>query len=250
MNNISPEFIYGLVGAIAGALSALISLYAIFQALRFRTESSTSEKLANLPEYLSKQYVDRVFEIRDKRGRRRSLTLREARLLAKSDISPKRGETISDARNRFIAATLEIGSWQNRFAYEVSIGLEWVGIMILNGAIPFSIVVTLVGMLIIEDWTYCKELVAKVIRAQEPVTPKNNRFGPFVAYQRRHAEWLAYASAIYMCNYWTSQHLDDLLYLLGNFTSIKSAERAIRKFERPFIPPSTRRELFHLLSKF
>ena len=249
MKTISPELVYGLVGAIAGALSALIALFAVFQALRFRSESSVPEKIANLPEYLSKQYVDRVFEIRHKNGRRRTITLRDARLLAKRDISPRRGESIAAARHRFVAATLEVGSWQNRFAYEVSIGLEWVGAMVLSGAIPLVLVLSLDSLLIIEDWVYCKQLVANVIRGQQPPLPKDRGYRPFVGFHRRHAEWLACAAAIYISDNWTSTQLDGLLPLLGDSALIRSTEQAIRKFERPLISPSTRRELDHLLGR-
>jgi len=243
------ELILAIATAFAGLVTSAIAFLAIIQAFHFRTEASTPEKLANIPDYLNKQYVDRDYETSFKGEKKHSVTLREARLFVVKDLIPKSNETTLDARKRFVAKTFKIGTWQNQFAYEVSLGLEWVGAMILAGAIPLSLVLSQDSLLIIKDWTYCKDFVEKLVRAAVPTVPKKNKFPTFIRYQRRHAEWLVYAAGIYLSNNWKNPQFDDLFSIIGPLELIKIKEQFLRKLELQSIPSSMRKEINKILGK-
>lgn len=99
------------------ALAALIVSYLLFRAsIRFRSDLSLPEQIGNVPDFYGKEYLDRKFGTMIKVGNSELYTLKDARELAKREIRPREGETDEQARERFFQATLQQGSWENKFA--------------------------------------------------------------------------------------------------------------------------------------
>jgi hypothetical protein len=180
--------------------------------IKHRHELSLSEQISNAPDFLYKEYINRELAkpivIEGKEFR----TLREAR-----NAITKRIEGNKDLGERFLTKDEEV--WKE-FTYQVSIALQNVGMLILAGAIPINLVLPNVAGLIAEDWTCCSGIVEER-RLEAPKLKAGNLSKP-IYFQRRHAEWLATAAAIYLHNYWEGKGVNKWL---RNFEDIKKLER-------------------------
>jgi hypothetical protein len=188
----------------------------IILAYHFRKELSFPEQVANVPELLNREYVYREIRIDDKN-------------FSLEDIRRRMRTKPAEAIEKEILDTESLPE-SNRFAYEASVGLQRIGIMILLGAIPIKLVVPTIGKLIVEDWRYCSKLIEKL--RQDDLTLKANKN---IQYSRRHAEWLAYASALYIYNNWQGNLTTKIKQLFGDRLSMEKRERELRNAEGKLI---------------
>ena len=229
-----------LLTAIGALVSATIAAIAIWHAKRARSEVSWPDQIANLPDFFRNEYTERAFVPPVEVSSTHKLhTLKDARLLLHQGLLSQETNRIDQVLGEFHRNTLEIGTWQNRFAYELSLGLQSVGAMVLAGAIPLGWVLAVNGTQIIEDWIYCSRLVQERIRASNRINAKNLTGPNHVGYHRRHGEWLAYAAAIYVSQNWEGDYIDHLLRQMGDLKFIREREREIRQLESGIIPRST-----------
>ena len=140
-----------IIGLITSLITVIVSLYTLSTAFRFRSELALSEQITNVPLLLSQDYVDRKFIPPIYTDDKEINSIRDARLLAQKAIRPSDSKTEKDARLQFLENTMEDGTWENKFAYEVSLGLERVGLMVLSGGLPANYVFEDAALVIIED---------------------------------------------------------------------------------------------------
>jgi hypothetical protein len=160
-------------------LSFVVASLTFCYLLKFRSELALPEQIANIPEFLRKEYLERRFPPRVTKKFEWLHTLKDARLRAENELKPRDNEKKEDTRKRFRDSTLEEGGWQIDFAYELSLALEQVGVMVLAGAIPLGIVLAMNAPQIIEDWGYCSKFVEKKIR-DKSLKPKKLMILPFI----------------------------------------------------------------------
>ena len=184
-------FLTDLLGSIISLLSVIIAFYSIILAFRFRSELGFSEQISNLPNFIGKNYWNREIVppimVKDVELQ----NLKDARALVAKEIKSTENGYAEDALNSFLAATVQLGTWQNKVAYQISLGLEQVGLNVLSGAIPMNIVFSVSGYQIVEDWLYCSRLVTDVIRGPHDLEAKVREDREIIRFHRLHGEWLA-----------------------------------------------------------
>ena len=213
--------------------SVVISSYLL---AKHRKELSLSEQIANAPEFLYKEYINRELEKPIIMNGEHYKKLREARnaftdRLKKQD-GLKRGMTEGEA-------------WTD-FTYQLSIALQNLGLMILAGAIPIKLVLPNVAGLIVEDWNRCSEVVEA--RRNKPICLRSRKkLSAPIYFQRRHAEWLASAAKIYLHNYFEGAGLDSLLVSSEDFEKLEKRERELREAEPNLVFGKTSKEIENFL---
>ncbi|MBN1763501.1 MAG: hypothetical protein JW878_10595 [Methanomicrobia archaeon] len=240
-------------------VGTVVAVVAICLTLKFRSELALPEQIANIPDFLSKEYLERRFPTRVTQEFEWLHTLKDARFATEKKYELlQQEENYKDAISRFQAVTLNLNAdfWERDFAYELSLALEQVGVMVLAGAIPLNIVLAMIAPQIIEDWGYCSKFVEK-IRAKRPLKPKESDDKTQIRFHRWHGEWLVYAAAIYMDRYWTGRLLDDLISVVcdGDMQTIRKREEELweelweelTKPEYSIVPKNTKKEIEKLL---
>lgn len=182
--------------------------------------------LAGVPELLHRAYLNREF-VHDGT----ILTFQTAR------------ETFGVRDAAFRDASLLRGTVENRLAYEMTVAIERVGIMVLAGAIPLMLVLAQCAGKIIEDWATCVVLIED-IRGPETGMPT----GEYRPWRRRHGEWLACVASMYL-DATSPNHEWRVLaeQALGDRDEIRRKERRLRLAERDLMPPATRRSIARLV---
>jgi len=194
-----------------------------------------------------RNYVEREFNPPIRIKNESVTSIKQARRYADEDCEPKRNESKKEAKDRFLKATLDVakGSWQNRFAYEVSIGLERIGALVLVGALPTDLLLADCAQIIVKDWFYCSELI-KQIRSNSSfnkIVPKCN-----FDFERRHATWIVCVAALWLSNNWKSKYIDSIIELFGGLEPLKKYEREFRKFESSILSLPLDKEIEKLVS--
>lgn len=234
---------FELVSAVIAFGSLIVAYLILRSAIRLRSDSAMPTQLSAIPDFIASQYLDRRLPAPLKLGNTNLETLREAREHARRHVSPKPGKASNAARDKFLLATLSDEAWQNDFAYELSLGLEQVGAWIMAGAIPLRVVLALHSSQILEDWGYCSRLVNQRIR-QDGLSPNNPaKDDDSVYFERRHAEWLACAAAVYVRRNWHGASLEQVAPELSDLKAVKRRERTLRKLEKAIIPNSVNRSI-------
>ena len=205
-------------------VTVIFGILALWIGNRIKKELSFPEKIANIPEFLTKEYINLEFRNPSKEKDENLKSLKDVRNHIKN----------LQKQKKFVKNNLlNEGTIENAFAYQVSTALERVGVMILSGAIPINIVMVIFGADIVYDWCLCSELINKKMRATqfELTTPKNNTN---IKFMRRHAEWLAYASAVYLYRNTKGKKKDQLLSTFRKVEkiSIHTFEEQIREREQ------------------
>jgi hypothetical protein len=241
-----------LIARIISPVTALLSVWLAYRTLdisfRARRELSLAEQIGNIHSMFVEAYLERRFRQPIRFGDIEVLTLKEARNILPHKIRPPNDQTFKEAREGFLTRTLDPSSWENKFAYEVSLGLQQVGIAVLSGAIPLSFVLASNADQIVEDWLYCYRLVKEVIRGRPGAPmPQSTKLRGVVHFHRMHAEWLAYASAIWLSNHWSGGHLQSLLDELGDIETLQKRERQLRTFASSLIPEATNMTIVRIL---
>ncbi|MCK4953257.1 hypothetical protein KAS14_05695 [Candidatus Bathyarchaeota archaeon] len=218
---------------------AIIAIFAIYRAFRFRQELSFPEQIANIPEFLRREYAYRKFD------ENKFKTLEQARNEIRNITKIKR-MNVKEIQKEILENE---DSWYNKFAYQASIGLQHIGLMILVGAIPIKLVLPDIGKLIIEDWSYCSELIEKKLREDVLTLKTDKKYSKKIHFSRRHAEWLAYAAALYLYNYWEGEKTNELLLRLfgKNVELIRKRERELRESEPALISDTTSKKIEEFL---
>jgi hypothetical protein len=203
------------ITAVASIVTALATIMLVVVATRLRRVLDVPQQIANLPQLLRSEYLNR--EYKDASGR--SVLLRETR----HEFRRARLMRSSESADPITEAANEDSTW-NRYAYEAVDALERVGAYVLAGALPLGFVMRLSAGTIVEDWFFCRELVARMRRDDYLKSSKNIQF------RRRHAEWLAYAAILYLSkNGWHGGYLDEIFASQdGGIDFIRRRERELR----------------------
>ncbi|HEX3048465.1 MAG TPA: hypothetical protein VHY08_27195 [Bacillota bacterium] len=244
MSPLKWESILDLFGSLANLIAVFIAYLSLMAALRFRKEISFPEQVANIPELFKDIYLERQFNPPITINNIEYHTLRDVRAIVEKEIKIP-GKDHKQGKQNFINKTLELGTWQNKFAYELSLGLQIVGSMVLMGALPINYILSGNGLQFIEDWGYCRKLITDKIRSEKgiEVLIKNQE----IPVHRRHGEWLVCASAIYFTNRYKGKRLEELMSYIGDIVMIKKREREIRRFDADIIPAATKKAIIKLL---
>jgi len=164
----------------------------------------------------------------------------------------------SEKRRKFIESSLANGTKsgeprtkQNEFAYALSLSMEATGSAMLAGILPIHFVMHDSAFNNIKSWILCRALVQKIRernQLQHKRIPENILK---TGHARFHAEWLAYASAIYLEKYWAAPQLDELIAILcekegGTIDEIKRREKILRRANSNSIPRKTFNQLNRL----
>ena len=216
-------------------ISLTVSIFAVVLVIRFRRELSLSEQVANVPELLYREYIYRKLPSPIIIDGKELSTLKEARNAVRQQI--KRGKTPEEI---FYGKNSGL---QNEFSYQVSVGLQHIGLLILMGAIPIKLVLLDIGLLIVEDWKYCSKLVKEELRENAPRLKTNKKLSEPIYFQRRHAEWLVHAAALYLHNYWEGEKVNELFSLLGDARTMQKREKELRKSEPGLVSDKTSKEI-------
>ncbi len=236
-----------IITLIISIFSLVFSIYATYLVLRFRKELSFSEQIANIPAFLREQYVDR--KIDSTPDGKKIKNLQDARNELSDEVA--NGETLQGIESKILDDKKR--DWYNIYAYQASIGLQNIGLMILVGAIPLKLVLPEFSYIIVKDWYFCNKLVDK-LRGEKPLTMKVKglRSNKPIYYSRRHAEWLAYSAAIYLYEYWNfnkndTAYLSKYLSILGEPSEMRNREQDLREKE-PMLSRAASKEIQKFLN--
>ncbi len=237
-----PVNISDLSSIILGIASFALSIYATALVFRYRREFSLPEQVSNVPELLNREYGYREFTESIEFKGPMPKTMMDARKIIR-----RKEEANSIEQTSFCKE----GTLENEFAYQISIALQNVGMMVLSGAIPIKLVLPNIGKMIVEDWIRCYQLVER-IRKKEIEMKNIGSSDLSISFGRRHAEWLAFSAAIYLGNYWKGKDLDDMLKKFMNLYKIdlegvKKREKQLRESELEII---TSRNTSNEIKKF
>ena len=242
-------FLHADAIALASALGALgsllVSVYALTATLEFRRELAYPEQVSHIADLFIDLYLDLRFPAAVEVGGKQYATVKQVRELIRGEL---RDESLGDQRailDRFREASCYQGTWQNALAYELSLGLERVGAMVFTGVLPLETVLAVNASGFSEDWVYASRLIEQEIRQQgDPVSKLGE-----VSYARRHGEWLACVSALYMSKFWNSLREDLWASYLGSRPDILDKERRIRMLEDFLVSPRAVRSVEALVSE-
>ena len=229
--------IQNIIGLSLTVLALLLSVYAVVLALRFRQQCSFSEQIADFPIFLHKQYVEREIKGASKGEPQ---TLKEARASLREE--DKGAEAFKVIQEKIAEKAEKKRTWHSKYADEASLALQNIGLMILVGAIPIKLVLSEFACILIEDWRFCQRFIEEDMSRKTPLkwkSSKTHKLSKPMFYSRRHAEWLAYASALYLHEYWEFIEgegnqlfaLKDALSLFGSVHEIRQREHELRRAE-------------------
>lgn len=213
-------------GDVVATMALAVSLVALATSVAARRNVAFSDQLAGVPELLHRTYLNREFSHDGS-----ALTFQEAREIVRMG-DPAYHETV-----------LVFGTLENRLAYEMSVAIERVGIMVLAGAIPLPLVLALCAGKIVEDWASCEPLVKKIRSTETGALSELSQ-----PWRRRHGEWLACVASMYLDatapNHEWHQKAEQAL---GDRTEVRRKEQVLRLAEKELMPPATRRRLRRLI---
>lgn len=220
----------------------IVSVGAFVYAYKTDKEFSNKEAIQNINELFLDRYSRRFLTSEYKYSDNDYKTLRELRTLIQSMY----GISDASALNHYYEQSLIIGTVENKFAYEASLALQEIGLMVLTGAIPLEIAISSNGHQFMEDWLYCYKLVYDRIRSTQKFVKR--KIASKVGYPRIHAEWLSNFSYIFFSKEWES---DFFTIYKNHFESQnmlpKSIEQEIRRIEGQIIPKYINRKIEKLI---
>jgi hypothetical protein len=157
--------------------------------------------------------------------------LRAAKEAAKAH---RRSDSAGWARD---ATTL--GTWQNKFCYELSIALERLGAAVFTGVVPSRLVLCVASDQLIEDWLLLSDFIEA--HRRRPGGATRELRGEKLDYHRRHAEWLALLAGLWMrCNFPAYPGLGQLEQKLGGGTRLRAKLTALTNADRTNMHAATR----------
>jgi len=150
-----------LMAIIISVLSFALAIFSLFIAARYRKELDYSQQIGNYSNIFRENFSDRKFSSPTNVYRRSCTTLREAMAEVEQCIedTAKGKANESEAIKKFQEASLDKINWQNSFAYELSLALDCIGIMVLAGALPLKLILSDAAKNIIKSWCYSSKLI-------------------------------------------------------------------------------------------
>ena len=239
------DMIISLISSLISFFSVIIALYSIRLAFRFRTELGLSEQISNIPEFIREEYWFKQISPPISIGDEEISTLKDGRFYIYEKMKFADVNNFEEELNRFLDKTVNRKTWQNKIAYQISLGVDQVGLYVLSGGLPAQFVFAVSANQLMEDWLYCSRLVTDIFRDPHEIKPKPGITSDRIRFHRYHGEWIAYASTIYMNKYWDGEKIDIVIKLLGGIDDIKNMEKTIRKFaiHTGFVHQSTQKYL-------
>ncbi len=236
MRGVAVASVIVSVGSLTMAILALLSTY------QFRRELAYPEQASHIADLFIGLYLDRQFPTPVVADGKTYTTLKQARESIRNRL---RGKPLNEQKkllDEFREATLNPDSWENSFAYELSLAQERVGAMVFTGVLPLETVLAINGYGIVEDWAYSSRLTETHIRQpDDPVSVKGS-----VPFQRRHAEWLACVASLYVSTHWRSQKQNLFIDYVGTRASILEKESDLRQLEGFLLSSRTARSVDRL----
>lgn len=199
-----------------------VSLLVAYAGFRNERRAAEAELAENFYELVMPEYVDRKLVKPIYLGGKKCDTLKKARdayrnQLRQRDAGRQLLPKFDDARLREFHEKSQVDnkplrpqSNENVFAYSLSLGLNRLGGLTMVGCVHKEMVLALWGPQLVEDWIYCSALVNRLLRDTE-FWKLHSRNKDRVAFGRRHAEWLAIESALWLEGRWEGDVLKEAL---------------------------------------
>lgn len=196
----------------------------------YRQRLSLREQIANVPEFIFKEYKNRE-------------------LPSPLKANGKEFKTLFDVRD-ILRGTLKVNSNSDLAEYkkiiynEISRALQNIGLVTLVGAIPIRLVLPDIAAVIAEDWNYCRDFVEKELREDKIILKKKKELtDKQIHFSRRHGEWLACAAVIYLHRRrWRGAKVDIIFKPFGKIEDIEKREQELRENE-PDLSKKTSKEI-------
>jgi hypothetical protein len=217
----------GLV-ALASMCVAALSLYLT---ISLRNQLAFPQQMSMVPRVLIDGYLNKPVVFR---GNERPL--RELRALAHHATRSKgcadyqaKIQAFQTASLEFDPADLSNQPAENATAYQVSLILEEIGLLSFTGGLPIRYVLVVDAYSIVEDWILCSQLVETKLRSAVDIKTRHySGHAGEVPFNRRHAEWIACVSAMYLEKHWKGDILDCMIDMMGGIEIIKAREKLLR----------------------
>lgn len=207
---------------------------------KFRQRFSLPEQIANVPDFLYKEYKNSKFtSVIPGEAGEDMVSLRKARNIL-------RNVKKDNLKDRTYKSKFE--QLKYNFSYEVSLALQNIGLLVLFGALPVELVLPDIAGVIIEDWNQCSESVDKEFRKEVMILKSTKKKKPTkpIHFSRRHGEWLVHAAAVYLHANWKGARVEKHLKMIGNWDRIKEREKELREAE-PEISKKTQKKIHNFL---
>lgn len=212
------------IATIGMLVAAVLQLLAIYN---FRQELAYSEQVNHIRDLYIGEYIDRRFLNPVVIEGETYATLKEVRRIVQKRLDGKSLDEQRRILNEFREATLRQNTWENAFAYQLTLAQERVGELVLSGVLPLETILSMNGYQILEDWAYSSRLIeAEIQKPEDPVSVRGS-----VPFKRRHAEWLACIAALYTTKHWRSQRLSLFIDYIGARATILEKELNIRQLD-------------------
>ena len=145
----------------------------------------------------------------------------------------------------FIKKTIKPDTEEGQFAEQFGLEIQRLGFRILCGAVPLLPVLSVYSVTILEDWSYCKIHIEKVIRKKSPLPFDIKPEFSEIDWSRRHGEWLACIAAVYLYKRSSGKKVSRLVALAGEIDKLRVRARLLIEAERHsmFIDPRLCREV-------
>ena len=102
----------------------------------------------------------------------------------------------------FLTKTDVLNSWENRLAYEIGLAMNRLGALILSGAVPVGPVLALAARQFLQDYCYAKAHLGSIQTEAGQLETRASKPWGASKMDRRHAVWLAHASALHLLRQW------------------------------------------------
>lgn len=229
-----------IISTIVATLSVVVAGIALRIAFRFESAQLRSAQVATAPELLLADYLKIPLAEPVRIGNARIKTLADARQRPVSYL-----QAFLDGKDgtqgqwpNFVDKSTRLGTWENTVAYALSLSLQRLGTLTLSGAVAVDVVSPMYAVAILQDWMVCEALVEK-IRSADAIVDSRSKKVPF---QRRHAEWIALAAALYLSENWTGGSINKLLTMI-NVDEFRQREQLIREVEGAFVGGESHRAM-------
>ncbi len=238
----ASTIIFVVVALLSLAITAFLAWYTIVSRRRF----GRKETIQNIQEMLIGRYSERRLTSSFKDDEREYSTFREIRatINEKYDLC---SEKPLELLMRFHKESVQKGTIENKFAYEASLAIQEIGIMLLSGYIPIEVIVSSNGYQFIEDWLYSYQLIEELIRNKYTLS-KKTKDNSMLKYHRIHGEWLAHFSYLYFEKHWTGSLLKVFSeYFASKQINSKERKVVIRMAETQIIPKHIKKKIDSLI---
>jgi hypothetical protein len=231
------------VGSLGTFVAVAVAIWTIREESRSREEEALRAQLANVPSAFIASYGDRRLADPIVISGKTYVGVNAVRLRVFALLGDHAFGTGEAAWQRYLdLSASENDTWEHAIAREIANALQGAGLQVLAGGIPVGFALASHAVRFVEDWLLCEAFI-RWRQNQDAVTSKT---APDISFQRRHGEWIACASALFLMDRWTGDRLDRLLSLVGTRDEVTAREKALRLADRYLVPKRSQREFREL----